>query len=351
MTASDPNRETAHSIEALCRLGLDSRELGRRIGSHLSRRLTADAFCFGLIDPSTLLVTDHVIEGISSDAAADAAYNEYLVDDVLKFAELARAKDRVGILSEATGGDPTLSHRYRALLPLIDASHELRAAFVIDDRCWGGMSLYRSGSRPDFSPDDVDLFRRFSVTVAAALRRAAHRPASVAVGGPAEAGVLILDHDFRLLTANPAGQEWLEELATDITGAPPIAVLDVAARGKNSPLGAYARIRGTSGRWLSVQASPLTGDRHPATIAVLIQPAPASEVIEVLQLAYGLTPRERDILEQVISGRPSRAIAGLLHITTATVQDHLKSIFAKVGVRSRGELVARMLDGVFNRPS
>jgi DNA-binding CsgD family transcriptional regulator len=351
VTASAAHRETAHSIEALCRLDLDSRELGRRVGSHLSRRLTADAFCFGMIDPSSLLVTDHVIEGIPPDAAAAAAQNEYLVDDVLKFAVLARAKDPVGILSEATGGDLTSSHRYRALLPLIDAGHELRAAFVIDGRCWGAMSLYRGGWRPDFGPADVGLFRRFSGTVAAALRRAAHRPVGIAAGGSVEAGVLILDHGFRLLTANPAGQEWLEELATDITAALPLAVLDVAVRGKDSALGAYARIRGRSGRWLSVQASPLTGDRYPATIAVSIHPAPASEVIEVLQLAYGLTPRERDIVEQIVSGSPSRAIANLLHITTATVQDHLKSIFAKAGVRSRGQLVARMLDGVFDRPS
>jgi DNA-binding CsgD family transcriptional regulator len=233
----------------------------------------------------------------------------------------------------------------------IDAGHELRAAFVIDGRCWGGMSLYRSGQRPDFSPADVDLVRRFSGTVAAALRRAAHRPADSATGGPAEAGVFVLDHELRLLTTNPAGQGWLDELATDRAQTLPIAVLDVAARGNGSALPAYARIRSTSGRWLSALASPLTGDGFPAATAVLIYPAPAAEVIEILQLAYGLTPRERDILEHVISGRSSRTIATLLHITIATVRDHLKSVFAKTGVRSRGELVARMLDGVYDRPS
>ncbi|MEU0970589.1 helix-turn-helix transcriptional regulator [Streptomyces sp. NPDC005917] len=75
-----------------------------------------------------------------------------------------------------------------------------------------------------------------------------------------------------------------------------------------------------------------------------MHPAPAADVAEVLLLAYGLTPRERDVLARVVAGLPSRAIATELRITAATVQDHLKSVFAKTGVHSRSELVATMLD-------
>ena len=52
--------------------------------------------------------------------------------------------------------------------------------------------------------------------------------------------------------------------------------------------------------------------------------------------------REREICSEVIAGHSTADIAGRLFISRNTVQDHLKSVFGKVGVRSRGELVARM---------
>jgi DNA-binding CsgD family transcriptional regulator len=62
----------------------------------------------------------------------------------------------------------------------------------------------------------------------------------------------------------------------------------------------------------------------------------------LLFAAYGLTAREREVAAEVIAGHSTSDIAGRLFISSNTVQDHLKSVFGKVGVRSRGELVARL---------
>jgi DNA-binding CsgD family transcriptional regulator len=53
---------------------------------------------------------------------------------------------------------------------------------------------------------------------------------------------------------------------------------------------------------------------------------------------YGLTPREREIIELISAGRSNQEIADRLFVSLATVKDHNHNIFRKAGVRSRLEL-------------
>ena len=57
---------------------------------------------------------------------------------------------------------------------------------------------------------------------------------------------------------------------------------------------------------------------------------------------YGLTGRECKLTQLALQGLSTNEIAATLRIPPLTVQDHFKTIFDKVGVRSRRELIARV---------
>jgi DNA-binding CsgD family transcriptional regulator len=62
----------------------------------------------------------------------------------------------------------------------------------------------------------------------------------------------------------------------------------------------------------------------------------------ILMSAYQLTPRERDITRLVLNAATTTEIARTLFISPNTVQQHLKSIFDKTGVRSRRDLTGKI---------
>jgi DNA-binding NarL/FixJ family response regulator len=58
--------------------------------------------------------------------------------------------------------------------------------------------------------------------------------------------------------------------------------------------------------------------------------------------SYGLTARERVVVDLVMRGFSTAQISATLYISKYTVQEHLCSAFDKVGVRDRQALVKRL---------
>jgi DNA-binding CsgD family transcriptional regulator len=85
------------------------------------------------------------------------------------------------------------------------------------------------------------------------------------------------------------------------------------------------------------------GQGQPDRVAVFLQPATPAEVAPVIMAVYGLTEQERVVTGLVCQGLSTGQIAARLVVSGYTVQDHLKSVFDKTGVRSRRELVATIL--------
>ncbi len=73
-------------------------------------------------------------------------------------------------------------------------------------------------------------------------------------------------------------------------------------------------------------------------VAVIIEQPRPIDLTPAIVGAHGLTDRERQVTEGVLRGLVTKQIARELGIAEYTVQDHLKAIFTKVGVATRGEL-------------
>lgn len=153
------------------------------------------------------------------------------------------------------------------------------------------------------------------------------------------------------LSANAAANYWLEQmqkferLDTGVLPGPVRAVcLRVVAEERASgtvPSSAKICLQTGDGTYLTVTASRLDGPE--GMLAVSFVNARSSDVFRLLADAFTLTAREKQLAEMLLLGLSTKELAESLHISAYTVQDHLKSIFAKAGVSSRRELISRLL--------
>jgi DNA-binding NarL/FixJ family response regulator len=82
--------------------------------------------------------------------------------------------------------------------------------------------------------------------------------------------------------------------------------------------------------------------RAPARWRLIIEPAKSADVAPLIVEAYGLTGRELEVTRAIARGLSTAEIAAELYLSPHTVRDHVKALFEKVGVSSRGELVHRV---------
>jgi DNA-binding NarL/FixJ family response regulator len=91
--------------------------------------------------------------------------------------------------------------------------------------------------------------------------------------------------------------------------------------------------------WLNESPARLPLESLPASAASAAGFPPSDPLGNRLD---GLSPREREIVGAVLSGKRVSAVARTLDISPHTVRNHLKSIFRKLGVHSQVELLGRL---------
>jgi DNA-binding CsgD family transcriptional regulator len=323
--------------------------------ARLKRAIPFDGACWHTLDPGSDLITQHHLQDLP-DRFPVLANNEYAVEDVNKFDQLARSERKAATMSETTGGHPERSARFRDLLTPAGLGPELRGAFVADDSTWGALILVRQAGQPEFEDVDVELLSKASTLFARAVRRGLiAETCESAATLPDAPGVIELDARGELIRASSSAEPLLAELsgstveagvrAASIHAVASATRTAIAAAGAAStPSLPTSAVKTPAGTWLVLHGG-LLGAPRSGELAVFIQRAHPTLVAPLLLKAYGLTPREQEVSQLMLRGATTMQAAQRLAISPHTVADHIKSIFEKTGARTRGELSATLFFG------
>lgn len=335
-------RRMEQDIARLATSGLDAVELRREAMARMAEVVAHDASCASVADPASLVLTSVVGENVDRALSPLVYRNEYAQLDVGQHRVLARSHTPARVLSHATKGDPGRSPRYREVLSPMGVEHELRVA--ARDRggaTWGFLHLYRAAGRRDFTADEAAFAERVGRLLAPALREASLRhgadaATAVSVAPPS---VLLVEVDGTVAEGTPGAARWLELLRDPAFPEQdvPEAVLGLVEWARADRI-ASAVVPASDGTHAALTASATDRGR----IALVVQRAGAAELQPVLLAGLGLTPAERDLAGLVLQGRSTKECAEELTLSPHTVQDRLKAVFAKAGVRSRRDLVAQL---------
>lgn len=340
----------ARQLSQRCYAGLEAASLQAEFLDTLQRIVPFDAAFCATVDPATLLFTGAVLREIPWEATPRFLVNEFLEDDVNKFRSLAAAPSPVDWLDRATADDRSASARYREIMAPLGLGDELRAAFRAGGACWGFLCVHREDAPHGFTPAEARLIARLSTHVGEGLRRGLLAAAVETTVDSDGAGVLVVSEDGSLVATTDVGERWLWELDDGDPGHGPLAIAVQALltrlasneTDKGPATVPRVRLRSPAGRWVAVHASPMTGLCEGRHVAVVIEPAKRAELAPIILLAHGLTSREGQVAQLALQGKTNKRVARDLRISEHTVEDHLKAIFTKVGVSSRGELTAKI---------
>jgi DNA-binding CsgD family transcriptional regulator len=342
-------------IDVLSRAGLDVGTFMAEVAESVGRAVPHVATCMATCDPATNMVTSVFKFGdLYGQDDQDHLWGliEYGVDDPTSFAELLRADFPAAGMHLSTNGAAGSIHRIEELItPYYGYADELRLVGRAGSEAWGGIAVFRGSDDEPFSTAEVEFMASLSGAYAAGLRTgilAEHSGSGGTVGhhGPI---VLVVGADDQLRQMSAGAEDVLTRLSSGPNRATASSILySLVAGARRYAAGTVAtppraRVRMDDGRWLVLHSSPLTSaDGTGGDVVITVEEARPPEIVPLVVAAFGLTARERDVVQLVLQGEGTKQIATALHMSRYTVQDHLKSIFDKADVRSRRELVARI---------
>ncbi|MCR2826295.1 helix-turn-helix transcriptional regulator [Microbacterium sp. zg.Y909] len=353
MASAPAYRRARDEIDVMSRAGFALPAFAAQAIDALGRAVGFAASCLSTIDPTTAMVAGALKTGAladRNDGDRDWAQIEYGRDDPTAYRALLARGEVVATAHTATSGVIERSPRMSELMTPLFGFHD-EARVLLADRTgpWGGLALFRSADDRPFTLAETGFLAALAPALTRGIRTGllagTARHDEAASVGPA---VIVVDARDRIVQCSDAAAAAMKRLAADSAPGDPLVSVQAlvtavrrVARGDAERM-PRLRMRRGDGVWLLLQAAPLAGEGRSGDVVVTIEHAHPQDVIDLVGAAYGLTAREGEVLRLVLQGADTRAIAGTMRVSPYTVQDHLKSIFAKVGVASRRELASRV---------
>lgn len=313
--------------------------------SHAIRpMLPHDGYALFGLDPITGTVafaaTRHTY---GTQAGYELSLNHVAGLDPNPFAALINGPRPIGIFGTDAPCNE-FSARQHEIMAAEGVGSDLSVALTLDGRAWGGMAFVRERRRAPFSLADALCAERLRIPLAAAVKRFVTGQRLAPAHPELAPAVLIVGSDNSIEAMTSTGRTWITGFAPDharlrenqLTGH----LLSVVAAARRAGSEALSRIPTPHG-WITLQAQALDGG-EPGRLALTIQSAATDLLLPAVIAWYGITSRERAVLDHIMHGEPVKQIARRLNLSQHTVNDHLKAIYRKTGVTGKEELVASL---------
>jgi DNA-binding CsgD family transcriptional regulator len=306
--------------------------------------------CWFTLDPASLLITSHFNPVLREELPQEMLEFEYYGEDVYDLASTARSASGMSSIYEATGGNPSSSPRWQSNVAMGGDQEVIATLRARSGESWGSLTVYREPGAPMFSDDETGFLRAAAPFLGEGARRALLIGEARDPDGPDAPSLLVLSAAGEVESSTPGVERWVSDLPGGDwdAGRLPPAVMSVAAQALRSAEGgdapgavALARVLSDSGTWVVLHGATMVSE-GPRRVAVIVEPAHPARIAPILMAAYGLTEREQDVTKLVLQGESTVAIAERLVVSPHTVQQHLKNIFEKTGVRSRRDLTGKV---------
>ena len=367
MKAGERVQRAVAAVERASATSASADELLERVAGELRTYIPHDASMVFGIDPVTMIATEPSrIEGMDAALCDMFWHLEFHEQDTALFTDLASG-ERVSAMRLSLGDRTARSIRFRDFMRPQGFGDELRGALQTGHHTWGVLGLYRDTVHAPFGEEDLEIVRAIGDPVARALRTWV-RTTSPWLGQPSAPGLLVVDHKGRPVSANSEALCWLRDLWPDL--------VDSTEDAQFTSLAARACSNGVVEAPTPSHGTGLTCPRDRRRTRACAGAAPAARPARPVGRAPRFGPRRSgqpgrlgcrgDRGRQERRGRPDHhrvvlahrartrgarrdrargstgEIAAELFLSPHTVRDHVKTVFEKVGVSSRGELVARL---------